>query len=234
MGPSPPPDEAALVSAIGDELRRAGRPADLSDDCAFLRGATQLVTTDTLIEGVHFQLDLDTLAQVGAQAAVQNLSDLAASGGGAGWLVWSLCLPPNLRTLEAVRALTRGFAETAAQNSATVVGGNLSRMPGPLTVAVTAGGPLAGKRPLTRSGALPGDGVYLTGALGDAALGVVEPTPAHRAARHAWRPHLAEAAILANDPGVTACMDISDGLLLDGARLAKASGVLLPVSLATV
>lgn len=225
MPDAPPPDETRLVSVIGAQLAATGRPADLSDDCAALAGPTSLVTTDTLVEGVHFDLRHDTPAQVGAQAAVQNLSDLAASGGGPGWMLWSLVLPPARRTEAFVAELTAGFAQTCARFDARVVGGNLSSTPGPLTIVVTAGGPLLGDRPLTRRGARLGDVVFVTGPLGDAALGVIEP--AHRAARHAWRPHLAEAAVIARDGTATACMDISDGLLIDADRLARASGVTL-------
>lgn len=220
-----PPDEARLVAVIGAQLAATGRPADLTDDCAALTSPTALVTTDTLVEGVHFDLRHDTPAQVGAQAAVQNLSDLAASGGSAGWMLWSLVLPPARRTEAFVAELTAGFAQACARYDARVVGGNLSSTPGPLTIMVTAGGPLLGERPLTRSGARPGDLVFVTGTLGDAALGVVDP--GQRAARHAWRPHLAEAAQLARAGGATACMDISDGLLIDADRLARASGVTL-------
>jgi len=232
MPDDPLPDEHRLLAIIGAALARADRPADLTDDCASLSGQTALVTTDTLVEGVHFDLAVDTPAQLGAQAAVQNLSDLAASGGAAGWLVWSLCLGPAHRTEAFVAGLTDGFAQTAARYGASVVGGNLSRSPGPLVVTVTAGGPLAGVRPLIRAGARPGHGVFVTGPLGDAALGVEDKRA--RAARHAWRPHLAEAACLAVTPGVGACMDVSDGLLLDAGRLAAASGVTLALSSAAL
>lgn len=232
MPDDPLPDEHRLVSIIGAALARAGRPADLTDDCAALGGQTALVTTDTLVEGVHFDRAVDTPWQIGAQAAVQNLSDLAASGGAAGWLVWSLCIGPAHRSEAFVAELAAGFADTAARYGASVVGGNLSRIAGPLVVAVTAGGPLVGERPLTRAAARPGQGVFVTGPLGDAALGVLDPGA--RSARHAWRPHLAEAARLAVHPGVGACMDVSDGLLLDAGRLAIASGVTLDLEAAAV
>ncbi len=227
--------EAGLLAIIAAELDGASVPADLDDDCARLAGRTDLVTADTLVEGVHFELGRDGPEHVGAQAAVQNLSDLAASGCGPSglWLVWSLCLPAAW-DVAALGALTRGFARTAARHGARVVGGNLSRTPGPAVIAVTAGGPLAGARPLTRRGARAGDAVYVTGALGDAALGVVEHDASARAARHRWRPHLAEAAALAVWGRVTAMMDVSDGLLLDAARLAAASGVAVDLRRADV
>ena len=205
------------------------RPApDFSDDCAQVGSRTDLITTDALIEGVHFDLDRDTLEQIGVQAAVANLSDLAASGARAGWLLWSLCLPARWSP-DDVAALTHGFARTAAQHGALVLGGNLAHTPGPAIIAVTAGGELVGTRPMTRSGAQPDDGIFVTGNLGDAALGVVEPDADARAARHRWRPHLAEAALLAVSLGVTAAMDVSDGLLIDADRLALASGVGLEI-----
>lgn len=182
------------------------------------------MTTDVLVEGRHFDVKRDTPEQIGAQAAVSNLSDLAGSGGAAGWLVWALTLPAGWGAGR-FRRLVRGFAECAARYGARVVGGNLSRTDGPAVIAVTAGGPLAGARVLDRAGARPGDRVYVTGPLGDAALGYLDDDPAARAERHRWRPHLAEAAALARWGRIGAMMDISDGLLIDAGRLARASGV---------
>ena len=224
--PRPRDDEAGRLSVIAAELARFGQRPDLTDDCAHRPGRTDLVSHDDLVEGRHFDLRRDTLAQVGAQAAVANLSDLAASGGMAGWLVWSLVLPTRLNG-DAVRALTRGFASVASVAGARVIGGNLTGTSGPLVVSVTAGGPLAGASPITRRGAKPGEAVYVTGPLGDAALGVMAADPEARRARHAWRPHLREAARLAAWGQVGAMMDVSDGLLLDACRLARASGVAL-------
>lgn len=212
------------MAIIDAELQRAGIAADLSDDCAVLTGVTALVTTDVLVEGRHFDPARDTPEQIGAQAAISNLSDLAGSGGRAGWLVWALTLP-DAWDRDRFRGLVRGFAECAAEHGAQVVGGNLSTTDGPAVISVTAGGPLAGDRPFTRAGARPGDAVWVTGALGDAALGYLDPDPEARAVRHRWRPHLAEAAALADWGRVTAAMDISDGLLIDADRLARASGV---------
>ncbi len=214
-------DERTLLTQLAATLARAGLHPDLSDDCATLRGPTDLVTTDTLVEGVHFDLALDTPEQVGAQAAVQNLSDLAGSGGRAGWLLWSLVLPTD--RVELIQDLTAGFAAVAARHGAQVVGGNLSRSAGPLTLCVTAGGPLAGARTLHRAGAAVGEGVYLSGVVGDAALGLKHAEL--RALRHGWRPHLQEAARLAEWGCVGGAMDVSDGVAIDAARLAEASGL---------
>lgn len=225
--------ESDFLTAIEDVLTRTGHAPDLTDDCGAPPCSTALVTTDALVAGVHFDLERDSLGQIGAQAAVANLSDLAGSGGAAGWLVWSLLLPERWSPAQ-VAAITEGFATTAAVHGAHVIGGNLSRTPGPLTIDVTAGGPLAGARRLRRDGARPDDDVFITGPLGDAALGIAEPDVETRTARHGWRPHLAEAAALAADPSVTAAMDISDGLLLDAGRLAHASRVSIDIASAAV
>lgn len=181
-----------------------------------------MVSTDTLVEGVHFDRARDTPAQIGAQAAVANLSDLAASGGAPGWLVWSLILDwPDAD----LGALTEGFAQVATDCGARVVGGNLSRGVGPAVIAVTVGGPLAGERAWHRADARAGDGVYLTGPVGDAALGYLDADPEARAVRHRWRPHLREAATLARWGGVGGAMDVSDGLAIDAHRMARAAGV---------
>lgn len=219
-----PVSESAIIALIAEELMSVGLNPDFEDDCAHLTEPTALVTTDSMVEGVHFDLALDTPEQAGAQAAVMNLSDLAASGGRAGWLTWALCLPRSWH-VEQIRGLARGFCGAAAQYGAQVVGGNLSRTEGPAVITVTAGGPLAGRRAFRRDGAQAGDLVYVTGPLGNAAMGYIDPTPANRAARHLWRPHLAETMALAQWGGVHAAMDISDGLLIDAHRLGSASGV---------
>lgn len=220
---APLPDERALVALIDAELRAAGIAADLTDDCGRPPGPTALVSTDALVEGRHFDFARDTPEQVGAQAAVANLSDLAGSGGAAGWAVWSLSLPSSW-TVGRFTGVVRGFAKACAEYGCAVIGGNLSRTEGPAVIAVTVGGPLAGERPFTRAGAVPGDLIYVTGNLGDAALGYLEPDAEARARRHRWRPHLAEAKALAEWGGVSAAMDVSDGLALDLDRLMRASG----------
>lgn len=216
------PGERLLVEAIEAELRAAGLDPDLTDDCGRPPGPTALVTTDALVEGRHFDFERDTPEQVGAQAAVANLSDLAASGGAAGWAVWDLTLPARW-DLARFRGVVRGFARACAAHGCAIIGGNLTRTEGPGVISVTVGGPLAGARPFTRSGARPGDLIYVTGDLGDAALGYLEPDPEARARRHRWRPHLAEARALAEWGRVSAAMDISDGLAIDLDRMMRAS-----------
>jgi thiamine-monophosphate kinase len=228
-----PSSEGEVIEIIATTLSAAGIPADLSDDCAHLSSPTQLVSTDTLVEGRHFDLALDTLEQVGAQAAVSSLSDLAASGGEAGWLLWSLCLPRTWTTSH-IRQLTEGFARISATFNARIIGGNLSTTPEVAVINVCVGGPLAAKQPFRRDGAKPNDIVFLSGPVGNASLGVADSDSEARALRHRWRPHLPEARALAHWGKVTAAMDVSDGLLLDASRLADASGLAIEMESAQI
>ena len=118
---------AALAAKGHRALAMAPR---FDDDCAWIAGGAQLITGDTLCEGVHFDLRRDSWRQVGAQAAVVNLSDLAASAAQPRWALWQLSLPPE-STNENIEALTEGFAERLAEYQVPVVGGNLCRRPGP-------------------------------------------------------------------------------------------------------
>ena len=108
-----------------------------------------------------------------------------------------------------------------------LIGGNDAQ--GPMVINVTIGGRLAGARPLTRTGARPGDRVCVSGVLGNATLGYLRPNEETRLLRHEWRPHLIEAATLAQTDGITAMMDISDGLLLDASRIAACSQVSIDI-----
>lgn len=201
---------------------------DFTDDCAYLHKEKLLITTDALCEGIHFDLQWDSLYQVGRQAAIVNLSDLAASGGSALALFWNISAPPTWSTSH-YQELAKGFASIAHQYQASVLGGNLCVRSGPLEVTVTALGKVEKNR-IHRSGAQVGDWVYLTGSLGRSALGYLDPTPLNRNLRHQWRPHLEEAAFLTQWGQVSAMMDLSDGLALDAQRLAQTSGVQIDLS----
>lgn len=224
----PPEDkllsEAQCMRIIANAFACAGIALDASDDCGMTHGATDLVTTDSLIEGHHFDQKHDTPEQIGRQAAIVNLSDLAGSGAEAGWLVWALSLNSSWDEAS-LSQLAYGFGSEAAKYGASVLGGNLAYTNGPTVIGVTAGGALAGERPLLRTDARPGDAVYISGILGRATLGYLKPTQSLRLNRHQWRPHLAESAALSDIMGVHACMDISDGLLKDAGRMASASAL---------
>ncbi len=199
------------------------------DDAAGVRapdGAWLLLTTDACEEGVHFERGLHPIRSVGRRAVAAAVSDVAAMGGSPAAILLSQVVPEGDGA--DAREIAASAGERAAELGARVVGGNLTRG-ARLAVHVTALGFMAaGIRPLTRSGARPGDGIWVSGSLGGSALGLralrggatggrfverhLDPEPRLRLGRE-----LAGAA--------SAAMDLSDGLALDLGRLAGASGV---------
>ncbi len=185
----------------------------IGDDAAVVgnRAGESVVCCDPVVAGVHFTAD-DPPELVGRKVVNRNLSDLAAMGARADWLLVSLVLPRGYPA-RARAALLRGIRAAARAGRAAVVGGDVATSPGPLVVTVTAIGHLPG-RALVRSGARAGDTIHVTGPLGGS-----------RAGHHLrFRPALAEGVWLARQPAVHAAMDVSDGLLLDLATLLAASG----------
>ncbi len=215
------------------------------DDCAVVEAPDRkfVVTTDILVEGEHFTRAWSTGAEVGARAAAQNLADVAAMGAKPTSLVVSLVLPPDL-DVAWLEDFAAGLGGEAYRAGAGVVGGDLSRGP-LLVVSVTAHGTVAG-RPITRSGARPGDTLAVVGTLGQSAAGLAAlqagvvapdlhgeavPTPFQEpvATYRAPRPPL-QAGLVAAQRGATAMMDISDGLIVDAHRLAVASDIALDIT----
>lgn len=200
----------------------------LVDDVAVLPvGGTRLIlTSDTMVEGVHY-LPTDPPADIGWKLAAVNLSDLAAKGARpVGCLLnYSLSGDDDWDA-----AFLEGLGAAIDRHAMPLLGGDTVRMPpaAPRSYSLTAIGEATGPVP-TRSGAQPGDRLYVTGPVGDAGVGLdlarADPAasgPLVEAYRRP-RPRLAEGALLA--PHVHAMMDISDGLLIDTARMAAASGL---------
>lgn len=190
-------------------------------------------TVDTLIEGVHFRFDWLDPEDVGHRALAAAVSDLAATAARpAGALVAAAVSRDRADLLEAVYA---GFRTLAERVGCPVVGGDLARTEGPLHLTVTALGRCPGD-PLRRSGARPGDEVWVTGELGGPAAALARlargPDPGFRhdpAFRRLARPEprVAEALWLAERAALTAAIDLSDGLSGDAGHVARASGVAL-------
>lgn len=184
----------------------------IGDDAAVIRQRHERVVLccDPVIDGVHFD-NAANRSLVGKKAVNRNLSDLAAMGAVADWLLVSLVLPaktsrPNLD------AMLRGIRSAAAAADCCVVGGDVATSPGPMVITVSAYGHLPG-RALTRSGAKPGNTLHVTGPLGGSIHG-------HHLR---FRPAITEGVWLAEQRSVTAALDISDGLLLDLQTMLTAS-----------
>ena len=132
-------------------------------------GPLTLVTTDSLVEGVHFRREWTSDATLGRKALSVNLSDIDAMGGAARYATVSLCLPSQT-PFGFVEGLYDGLLSRAEETGVQIVGGNLSSTSGAIVVDVTVLG--QGDRLLRRSGARPGDVALVTGTLGAAAVGL--------------------------------------------------------------
>ena len=234
--------EHALIARVRE--RAAQTPSastiiiGIGDDAAVIepaRGELDVITTDALVEHVHFRRDWTAARSIGAKAVAVNLSDLAAMGATPRAILLSLILPADLPVAD-FDALIDGAVAEAGAAGASLVGGNISKSPGPLVIDVTAVGSVGRRRVMSRSGGRPGDELYLTGTIGGAAAGLaILQSGADRAAlsaaelalveRHE-RPsarvrcgRLAGAGRLAS-----ACMDLSDGLADAARQMATASG----------
>jgi thiamine-monophosphate kinase len=207
----------------------AGVALGIGDDAAvLLAGDERLVwTVDTHVEDVHFRREWLSWKDLGYRSFVAAASDVSAMGGSP-WCALSALSLDERMTDEDLDELTRGQKEAADAALARVVGGNLSR--GALVTVTTT---VLGKaeRPLTRSGAKVGDGLWVAGGLGLAAAGLRALEQGARgpevdAAIHAWRrprPRVAEGLAMA--ASANAAIDVSDGLAIDVGRLANASSV---------
>ncbi|RZT83108.1 thiamine-phosphate kinase [Micromonospora violae] len=189
-------------------------------------------STDVLVDGRHFRRDWCSARDVGHKAAAANLADIAAMGATPTALLVALCMPADLETAWA-EELADGLSAEASSVGASVVGGDMSASP-TLTVAVTALGDLAGRPPVLRSGARPGDVLALAGRTGHAAAGLTVLSRGFRTPRllvEAYRrPEVPYAAgPQAAQLGATSMIDVSDGLLADLGHVSSASGVAIDV-----
>jgi thiamine-monophosphate kinase len=257
--PVPRHDADATVAAVGEHAlierirARAGVLPDwvtlgIGDDAAVLepeRGTLDVVTSDSLVERVHFRRDWTLPAAIGHKALAVSLSDLAAMGAAPRASLLSLALPPDVPLAE-FDGLLDGFLALAAKTGAPLVGGNITRSPGPLVVDVTAIGSVRRRRLLTRGGGRPGDELFLTGQIGGAAAGLALLEASRDRAtfdaldtdcvhRYEWPdPRLRCGQIVARSRAASACMDLSDGLADAAGQLARASQTGVVVDAAAV
>lgn len=219
----------------------AGLPVDdrvrvgPGDDAALLAtpDGSVAVTCDVLVEGQHFRRDWATAIDIGRKAAAASLADIAAMGGTATALVVGFGAPGDLPTSWAVEC-TAGLREEAASVGATLIGGDVVQAP-QVILSVTALGDLAGRSPVLRSGAQPGDVVAVAGRLGWSAAGLALLSRGFRSPKvlvdaHRYPEPPYAAGPLAAEAGATAMIDVSDGLVADARHLAEASGVVIRLS----
>jgi thiamine-monophosphate kinase len=232
--------DSVRLSDIGefgfiDRLRklrvpRRGVAVGIGDDCAIVSAAGRrlLLTTDALIEDVHFRRGWDTYAGLGRRAFAVNASDVAAMGGAPRFALLSLAVPVDAE-VAALDGFVRGFARTAAAYGCALVGGNLSAARRWM-ISVTLVGEAADP-PLRRSGAREGDLLYVSGRLGAAAFGreiLLGRRPGDRRHARAFlrpEPRVDLGRKLARTRAASAAIDVSDGLLADLGHLCRASRV---------
>lgn len=217
-----------IIGALGTQAVGVG------DDCALLSSGDGFValSTDVSVEGVHFRLDWISLEEVGWRAAAAALSDLAAEGAEAVGLLAAVTVPDGAGQAELLQVMM-GIGAAAEFAGGKVLGGDLSSGSA-WSLAITVAGQV--QHPVTRAGAVPGDGLWVTGDLGGS-----------RAALAAWRrgtspsantrrrfahpePRITAGRWLARH-GARAMLDLSDGLAGDAAHLAAASSVRLEIEL---
>jgi thiamine-monophosphate kinase len=215
--PAPPP---FVVVGIGDDA------AVVEPD----RNRLEVITTDSLVEGVHFDRTFVAPADIGHKALAVNLSDLAAMGAAPRVALLSLVLPSALLVTD-IDAVIDGMAALALRARISIVGGNIARSPGPLIVDVTVTGSVHRRRVLARAGARAGDDLYVTGALGGAAAGLRmlqrNPRCTGSAVERYRRPEPRTrfGIMLGRNGAARACIDLSDGLAAGVRQLADASGL---------
>ena len=210
--------ESELLAWLQENLPGGtGLTVGLGDDAAVLANRSPgetVVTTDMLTDGVDFVLAKVDPGLVGHKALGANLSDLAAMAARPVAAFVSLALPRRAHSLQLAIELYQGMLPLAEHYGVTIAGGDTNTWDGPLAISITALGESTPHGPLTRSGGEVGDQLLVTGVLGGSILG-----------KHLQvEPRVEEALLLHARYQLHAGIDISDGLTLDGSRLATASG----------
>jgi thiamine-monophosphate kinase len=228
------PGEFALIERYFRPLASDPAALALADDAAVYRpraGEELVLTTDLVAAGVHFFPD-DPPDLIARKALRVNLSDLAAKGADPVGYLLALALPVDW-TEPWIRRFTRGLAADQQRYGISLLGGDTSRASGGLTIAITALGRVPKGKTVHRSGAKPGDVVFVSGTIGDGALGLRVRSgglsPAVGAARYLRNRYLLPEPRVALAPVVrrfaSSSMDVSDGLVGDLAHICDASNV---------
>jgi thiamine-monophosphate kinase len=216
----------------------------LSDDAAFIKpppGCDLVLKTDAIVGGVHFFPE-DAAQAVASKALRVNLSDLAAKGARPLGFLLSLAIPKDIKE-DWLGGFAEGLRGDAVLFGCPLFGGDTDRTPGPVTASIAMFGSVPEGTMVRRAGAKAGDRVFVTGTIGDAALGVALRGGKTWRLTEAQRQHLMSRYLLPQPRNVlaeairnhaSAAMDISDGLVGDFRKLCRASGVAADINVASV
>jgi thiamine-monophosphate kinase len=219
-------DEFSLIDLFVKQFEKTVAPFGPGDDCAVIPPSkyATCVTTDSLVENVHFTRKHFSFEDIGHKALAVNLSDLAAMGAKPQWMLCALQLPSST-TPNQVKQMAQGMSALAKIHHIKLVGGNISKG-NALSITITASG--IAKHPVLRSGAQAGDQLYVSGLLGRAAAGFhltasakAKKYPSLLLAQKRPAPHVALMELIA--PFLSSAIDVSDGLLQDLSHVLKAS-----------
>ena len=228
--------EKALIARIRLLARRANRAvgAGIGDDCAVLRvppGHETLVTTDFTLEGIHFRRDWHPAESVGHRCLTRGLSDIAAMGGAPVAAFLSLALPRNLPQ-SWVGRFARGLISLAEKHGVTLAGGDTAESPNGILADIIVVGTVPKGQAILRSGARPGDRIYISGGLGGSAAALLQmrTKPKKKLNPRDYSRHFFPEArlelgrFLREKHLATAMIDTSDGLSTDLAHICEESG----------
>ena len=209
----------------------------IGDDCAVFgpySGRVLLFTTDMLVEDIHFLMDKITPYQLGWKAIAVNLSDIAAMGGRPLFILLSLGIPVEMN-VELIQDIYKGMKDICEHYRVNILGGDTVASPDKLIINISLIGDAKEKEVIYRSGARPGDKIYLTGNVGDSAAGLkilkTEISPPNSIGSHFIKVHnepkplIETGRIIATSGLASAMIDLSDGLLSDLGHICKESGV---------
>ncbi|MDR3580952.1 MAG: thiamine-phosphate kinase [Oryzomonas sp.] len=233
--------EFGLISRIASGVAQgSGVITGIGDDAAVTAlspGMQLLTSTDMLVEEVHFRRLWHDPYRLGRKSLAVSISDIAAMGGIPRWALLSLAVPPET-SIEVLDAFTHGFLDMAAEQGVALIGGDTCSSRAGLTISVTIMGEQVPERIIRRSGACPDDDIWVTGTLGDAALGLelLEKGALPSTSTTDEREHLisrlldplpraAAGRALAEAGLVSAMIDVSDGLLADFGHIAEQSAL---------
>ena len=234
--------EFGLIDRIKDQVAASPSvPLGIGDDAAALLPTPEnltLITCDMLLEGVHFDLSFCDAKSLGRKSLAVNLSDLAAMGARPRQFLLGLAVPSEI-PLEFVDRFMAGVMEHASRYAAALVGGDTCASKGGLAISITALGEQRPERVVKRSGARPGDLVYVTGTVGDAAAGLGE---LRRGIREGFlvsrqldpQPRVEAGVALAEAGLASAMIDVSDGVLADLGHICELSGTGARLDLASL